>query len=174
MSDHGFHMPPSPFGDKSSSHRAEQLASTLRKELDRVLARGLADPRVKGMITITGLTVSDDFKTADVSVSIVPEDAQELTMHGLRSAAGHIRNQVKKRIATKVMPRLEFALDTGLKHQRTVYELIAKASGELAETDPERETEAGEDANDSAANHDGSHGGEGSSDDDSSSKKGTW
>lgn len=136
MTEHGFHLPERPERERPGTHRSEQLASTIRAELDRVIARGLSDPRIRGRITITGVRVTTDLRRADISVSILPPERAELTMHGLRSAAGYLRNQIKKRIAARLMPKLEFNLDEGLAHQREIYDLIAKATAERQPQEP--------------------------------------
>jgi len=158
VTDHGFHLPERPEHDPPGAHRHEQLASTVRRELERVLARGFSDPRIKGRIAITGVEVTRDLRLAKVRVSVLPPEHADLTMHGLRSAAGYLRNQIKKRIASRVMPRLELQPDESLARQREVYDLLAKAAAERVEADgpdtpagPEPPTRG--DSSDRPANH---------------------
>jgi ribosome-binding factor A len=117
------------------SHRLEQVGSTLHRAIQDVLARGLSDPRIGGMITVTGVDVSADMKTATVRVSVLPEKRQALTMHGLRDAAAHVRHKVGDLVAMREVPQLWFKLDTSLKRQAEVLDAIAKvaAERELAE-----------------------------------------
>ena len=135
--DHAFHIPDQPARQRPGAHRTEQLASTIRTELDRVMARGLSDPRIKGRITITGVEVTQDLRLAKIAVSVLPPEHTDLTMHGLRSASGYLRNQIKERIAARLMPRLEFTPDEGLARQREIYELLAKAAAERTESAPD-------------------------------------
>ena len=55
---------------------------------------------------------------------------QDLTMHGLRAAARHIRREVGDHVAIKQMPELVFRLDQSLKKQAGVLDAIAKATAE--------------------------------------------
>lgn len=110
------------------SRRAEQLASEIHRAVQQVLDRGLQDPRVSGMITVTAVRVTPDFRTAQVSVSVLPAEKQDLTMHGLRSAARHIRHEVGELVRTRQMPELAFRLDESLKKQAAVMDAIAKAA----------------------------------------------
>lgn len=114
------------------TRRAEQIASLLRTAVQEVIARGFQDPRIRGLITITDLTVSPDLKAATIMVSILPEDRQELTMHGLRAAATHIRHQISDRLDLRVTPDLHFKLDNSLKKQAGVFEALAKIAEERA------------------------------------------
>lgn len=112
------------------NRRHEQRASTIERAVQEVLARGIADPRVRGLITVTGIKLSDDGAHAAVSVSILPADRQELTMHGLRAATAHIRREVMARIRIREMPRLEFRLDESIKQQGEVLAAINRAAEE--------------------------------------------
>lgn len=109
------------------NRRRLQLASTIERTVQQVLARGLHDPRVKGLITVTGVDLNDATRTATVRVSILPEEHESLTMHGLRAATTHIRKDVMGRIRTREMPRLEFQLDRTVKEQAALLNAINRA-----------------------------------------------
>ena len=112
------------------SRRAEQFASTLQHALQELISRGLQDPRVSGLITVTSLEVSPDLKTAFVGISVLPNDRQELTFHGLKSAASHLRHVLGEKLVTRQVPELVFRLDRSLKKQAGVLEALAKAREE--------------------------------------------
>lgn len=113
------------------NRRQLQLASTLQRTTQGVINRGLADPRVRGLITITKVEVSPDLRMATFLISVLPEDVEPLTMHGLRSAAKRIRHDVSDKIAMARTPEFRFKLDKTLKAQANVLHAIAKATAEL-------------------------------------------
>jgi ribosome-binding factor A len=119
------------------SRRTEQLGASLRREVQAVIDRGLQDPRIGGLITVTGVRVTPDRRHARVDVSVYPAEKQELTMHGLRSAAAHIRREVGDRIRTRQMPEIDFHLDESLKKQASVIAALARAAGEGRGAPPE-------------------------------------
>lgn len=112
------------------SRRTEQMASTLLRALQEIITRGLQDPRVSGLITVTGLRVSEDKREATVMVSVLPADRQELTMHGLRAAVPHIRHQLGEMVDMRNTPNLSFKLDGSLKKQAGVIAALSKVSEE--------------------------------------------
>lgn len=112
------------------SRRAEQIAATIHRAVQAVLDRGLQDPRVSGMITVTGVKIAPDLSAATISVSIFPAERQELAMHGLRSAAGHIRHDISDAVGLRRTPDLAFKLDESLKKQAAVLEAISRATAE--------------------------------------------
>ncbi len=112
------------------SRHQDQLASELRFAVQSVIDRGLNDPRIAGMITVTGVRLSEDLKSATLTVSVLPAEKQDLTMHGLRSAGVHIRRGVGALIRSRQIPELHFKLDSTFKKQSGVLESIAKATAE--------------------------------------------
>lgn len=116
------------------SRRTDQMGSTIQRAIQKILADGLADPRVRGLITVSGVELSDDLRRAVVLVSVYPAEHQELTMHGLRSAAGHLRRRLASATALPVLPQLVFRLDKTMKRQAAVLEALAKVAAEREET----------------------------------------
>jgi ribosome-binding factor A len=112
------------------SRRSEQIAAEIHRGVQGAIDRGLQDPRVSGMVTVTAVEVTEDLKTAHLRVSVLPADRQELTLHGLRAAAPHLRHLVGDQIRIRQMPELVFRLDSSLKKQAAVMDAIARATAE--------------------------------------------
>lgn len=124
------------------SHRPEQLAAEIQKAVQDILARGLSDPRVSGLITITKVHVQADLKRAELFVSILPADRQSLTMHGLKSAERHIRREVGDMVRTRSIPELVFVLDGSLKKEAAVLEDLRRVREEQSERESETSADA--------------------------------
>jgi ribosome-binding factor A len=114
----------------TTKRRPQQLAAILHEAIQARIDKGLADPRVQGMITVTGVEVSPDLKTATVLVSVMPHTKQDLTLHGLTSAARHIRRDVGDEVTLHRVPDLTFKLDRSLEKQAGVLDAIARAAAE--------------------------------------------
>lgn len=95
-----------------------------------VIAKGLADPRVSGMISITEVRLSADGLEARCRVSVMPHDREHLTLMGLQHSAEHIRRKASDLIDTRRMPRLVFELDESLKKQAETFEALARVREE--------------------------------------------
>ena len=128
--------------------RSLQIASNIQRELQNRLARGLADPRIKGLITVTRVELSDDLKHAKAFISVMPDKHAKITMHGLTSATSKLRKDVMDRIHLKEMPTLKFVYDEGLKAQMEVMALLEKDR-------QERNPESAPSAPDSEETHQG-------------------
>ncbi len=105
--------------------RAQQIASNLQRELQKVMAKGFNDPRIRGMITVTKVEITDDLKNAKAYLSVLPEERAELSMHGIKAASKRIRRDVMERIHMKEMPALRFVYDHGMREQQVISDLLA-------------------------------------------------
>jgi ribosome-binding factor A len=79
---------------------------------------------------VTRAEVSGDLQHAKVHVSIMgtPKE-QELTLRGLRHAAGFIQSKLAQRLKTRFTPVLNFVLDQGVKNSIEMTRLINEALG---------------------------------------------
>lgn len=118
------------------SRRTEKVGAAVRRSLQEILAKGLADPRIRGLITITGVSVSEDLATATVSISVLPAEHQELTLHGLRAASGFLRKQVRAALPIRRTPSLDFRLDESIKREAAVLDALELVRREREAKEP--------------------------------------
>lgn len=110
--------------------------STRQLKVARELQRDLAEIiRSKGMaafggamITVSEVRVSPDFSIAKVYVSIFPSDKQEATMALLEQNNRSIRGELGRKVAAqlRIVPELDFYLDTTLDYAEHIDELLKK------------------------------------------------
>ena len=94
-------------------------------------------------VTVTRAEVAADLQHAKVYVSVMgSEKEQQLTMHGLKSAAGFIQTKVADRLTSRYVPHITFVLDEGVKKSVEIARIIREENEQLA-TD-HAATEAGE------------------------------
>ena len=72
------------------NRRIRRINELLRQEMSRVIQLDLRDPRLRSVISITGVETSPDLKTAKVHFSVLasPEKKDEV-LKGLTAAAGY-------------------------------------------------------------------------------------
>jgi ribosome-binding factor A len=116
----------------------EKMAAQLRRGIQAVLDRGLHDPRVTGLITVSRVELSPDFADATVHVTVMPADRADLTFHGLKSATSHIRSQVARKADFRRVPHLHFRMDVVRKRESDVLSAIARATAEDEAREAER------------------------------------
>jgi ribosome-binding factor A len=123
------------------------LGSTIQRELAQIIMRELNDPRLTGMPSITRVKVSPDLSIADVYVTIMGTEGQQVAaLNALRHSAGLMRAKLTKSLTLRQAPFLKFHIDENLKRELAVLELIKKATEESAAS----ETPAAENEEDDA------------------------
>jgi ribosome-binding factor A len=109
------------------SHRLARGNEIVREVAANTILFELKDPRVKN-VTVTRAEVSADLQHGKVYVSVMgSEKEQQLTMHGLKSAAGFVQTKVAERLTTRYVPHITFVLDEGVKKSIEVARLIREA-----------------------------------------------
>ncbi|HEX9565072.1 MAG TPA: 30S ribosome-binding factor RbfA, partial [Gemmatimonadaceae bacterium] len=79
------------------SRRPDRVAAAIRESVAMFLTEGVKDPRVTGLVTVTGVDVTRDLRHARVHVSIMGSEAEKKeTMEGLASVAGHLRSKLSR------------------------------------------------------------------------------
>lgn len=115
---------------RPSRDRRSVLGAELLRAMQELLTRGLSDPRVQGLITVTGLDVAHDLKTAVVRVSVLPERNEARVLAGLTHAASHLRHELGEALDSDRIPQLRFAIDRGPKQQAAVVAALSRAARE--------------------------------------------
>src|SRR5438067_2399003 len=109
------------------SHRSLRMAEAIREVVSSAILFEVADPRVKS-ITVLGVEVSGDLRSAAVSVSIMGTEAEQtLAMRGLQHAAGFLQSRVAARLQTRFTPHLTFKRDDSVKKSIEIARLIDEA-----------------------------------------------
>jgi ribosome-binding factor A len=92
------------------SGRTRKVESQL-KEIAGEEVASLSDPRIQGLVTVTGVRVSPDLAHATVFYSVLAGEDEIAANEGLQSAAGRIQAAVGSQTRLKRTPRLHFEPD---------------------------------------------------------------
>ena len=96
--------------------RLNRINEELRKELSSILAYELKNPNITGMLSVTRVKITPDFKYAKVYVSILNSKDAQKTMLGLKESAGFIRSRIAKEVNLRITPELVFEVDDSLEY----------------------------------------------------------
>ncbi len=111
----------------NDGRRQDRVAESIREQVATFLAESAKDPRITGMVTVTGVEVTRDLRHARVYVSIMGDDAaRNSTLEGLRSLAGHLRSRLGRTLRIHSAPELEFLIDTSVAHAARIESLLAQ------------------------------------------------
>jgi len=111
----------------SDKRRPDRVAEAIRAEVATFLNQEVKDPRVVGLVTVTGVDVSRDLRTARVFVSILGSDAERAaTFDGLKSLAGHLRPRIGRALRLRSAPEVIFTPDETVARAARIESLLAQ------------------------------------------------
>ena len=125
------------------TRRPDRVAEAIREEVANFLAEGVKDPRVVGLVTVTGVDITRDLRHAKVFVSILGSESERAaTLDGLASVASHLRSRIGRALRLRVAPEFSFKLDESVAHAARIETLLAQINQERP---PEGEQEPSKD-----------------------------
>lgn len=102
---------------KKNSIKYSRMNGEVMRELSRIIAYDIKDPRIPPMTSVVSVDVTADLKYAKVYVSVLGgEEERKRTEEGLHSAASHIRSCLAKNLNMRNTPELTFVMDDSIEY----------------------------------------------------------
>ena len=112
----------------SRGYRQDRIGEEIKKIISDLLIKGLKDPRLDRMISITAVDVTSDYSYATVFFSVLGTTSDEENMSdiidGFNSSSGFIRSRIGHELKLKHTPELIFKPDRSEEYGRHIDELI--------------------------------------------------
>ena len=114
--------------------RKIRLQDQLREVLSEILLRKMRDPRFQeGLLTVTDVEVTTDYKHATVYISVLGTDEErEGKLNLLRGAAGVLRTELKHSKAFINVPSLTFKYDESIERGAHIFDVMEQVRREDA------------------------------------------
>ena len=123
--------------------RPNRIGEEIKKELVQLIRKGVKDPRVDVMISITDVEVTRDYSYATVYISRYGTEAQRKdALEGMQAAARYLRGELSKRLKLRTVPELIFKLDDSLEYGAKIERILQEINRDAApvqEADPAQE-----------------------------------
>src|SRR3954465_5676436 len=111
----------------STNRRPDRVAAAIREEVATFLNQDVKDPRVVGLVTVTGVDVSRDLRVATVYVSIYGSEAERAaTADGLASVASHLRARIGRSLRLRLAPEIVFKPDETIARAARIDTLLSQ------------------------------------------------
>ena len=112
---------------RAVKHHRGRLGEALREEIETLVEGELGDPRI-GLVSVTGVQLAEDGRTAQVLVDVEGDDEEaERSMNGLDAAKAYIRHELADRLRLRRAPELFFRLDRAERDKARVEELLERS-----------------------------------------------
>lgn len=105
----------------SDNIRAERLAEYVKEVVSDFISR---ESNHSSLITVTRVDLDNSLKTGKVLISVYPEDKESEVINFLKRRRSDVRDHLKKKIRTRIIPFIDFLIDEGEKNRRRVDELL--------------------------------------------------
>ena len=112
-------------------YRQGRLGEEIRKLISEMLLKDLKDPRLDGMISISGVDVTRDNSYATCYITVLDtggelsKEERELdVLEGFESAEGMIRREIGRNMKLRRIPELIFKIDHSMDYGRHIDEVI--------------------------------------------------
>jgi ribosome-binding factor A len=113
--------------NRAVKHHRGRLGEALREEIEALVEGELGDPRI-GLVSVTGVHLADDGRSAQVLVDVDGDDDEaERSLEGLDAAKAYIRREVADRLRLRRSPELHFRLDRSDREKARVEQLLERA-----------------------------------------------
>ena len=126
-------------------YRQGRLSEEIRKIISEQLVSGVKDPRLSGMISISGVDVTSDGSYATCYDSVLgfekDEEARkqeiEDVLAGMNSAKGMFKREIGRQVKLRHIPELIFKVDESLEYGRHISQIISTLGIENYQSDDE-------------------------------------
>ena len=117
----------------TNSNRMARVNEELKREISNIINYEVKNSNVTGMISVTKVKTTPDFRYAKVSVSIINSKNIKQTLAGLKAASGFIRSKIAEKMNLRVTPELVFELDESLVYGEKIDKILQEVMKEINE-----------------------------------------
>ena len=96
-----------------ASNRIGRINEEIQRELANLI-RTVKDPRVHGLVSITGVDTTSDLRYSKIYVSVLDKSDVSEVVKGLKSAGGYLRRELGAALKLRYTPELQFVEDDSI------------------------------------------------------------
>ena len=96
-----------------ASNRIGRINEEIQREL-APLIRTVKDPRVHGLVSITGVVTTSDLRYSKIYVCVLDKSDVKEVVKGLKSAGGYLRRELGRALQLRYTPELQFVEDDSI------------------------------------------------------------
>lgn len=106
-----------------ASNRQQRTNEDIQRAL-AMLLRGVKDPRLQGMLSITEVQATKDLRYCKVYISALEKENEKELLKGLHSASGYLRRELASSLSLRYTPELIFELDRSIERGAEISKMI--------------------------------------------------
>ncbi len=130
-------------------YRQGRMGGEIQRIIGDMLLNGVKDPRLSGIVSISGVSVTRDGSYATCYVTVLQTEADPAVraeketevLTGLESAKGLFKREMGRQLQVRRLPELIFRMDHSMDYGRHITEILDTL--DIPEDEPGREAQAG-------------------------------
>ena len=111
--------------------RLEGIGKEMMRVISKVLLEEVKNPKIKGLVSVTEVNVTEDLKFADTYFSILPPlndeekhyDHEEI-LEALNEIKGFLRKRVAEEVDIRYTPEIRVKLDNSMENAMKITKLL--------------------------------------------------
>lgn len=115
----------------NNSNRMNKVNEELKKEISIVISQELKDPQITGLISVTKVNTTPDFRYARVYVSMINARSNKGNLARLKKCSGFIRSMIAKRVNLRITPELVFVFDESIEYGSRIDAILAQITKDM-------------------------------------------
>lgn len=100
---------------QKNSNRMNRVEEELKREISNIVNYELNNTNITGMVSVTKVKVTPDFRFARVYVSML-NASKKKTLKALKKSAGYVRTQLAHKINLRTTPEIIFEFDESIEY----------------------------------------------------------
>lgn len=108
----------------ANNNRLDRVNEELKKTISHIITFELQNSKVTGMVSVTKVKITPDFRYARVYISSLNSKSQTKTLEGLKESSGFIRSQIAKTMNLRVTPELSFEIDDSAEYGARIDQIL--------------------------------------------------
>jgi len=111
--------------------RLEGIGKEMMRVISKVLLEEVKNPKIKGLVSVTEVNVTEDLKFADTYFSILPplntdekQYENEEILEALNEIKGFLRKRVAEEVDIRFTPEIRVKLDNSMENAMKITKLL--------------------------------------------------
>ena len=107
-----------------SEYRMNKVDEELKEQISKIINQELSDPNLTGMISVSKVKTTPDFRYARVFVTMIGCKSQKENLAILKKSSGYIRTLIAKRVNLRITPELVFEFDESIEYGAKIDKIL--------------------------------------------------
>ena len=110
-----------------NSKRSGVIAEMMQRKLSHLIQQEINDPRLSGLVTLSGVEVNRDLSHAKIFFTVFKDDPKEVELL-LNKASSFLRSALARTSTLRTVPQLHFIYDESIAYGQRLSQLIDAAN----------------------------------------------